>query len=104
MSHQLAEKTAGLASRVNNLVIHQTGDESRTLLEEQDRLAKLQLVAIVKDLSDEHADYKAAIKGLNDAIDFIGDANSQIQQVAKAIKLISKAADLVEKALKTAAA
>lgn len=104
MSHELAEKTAGLASRVNNLAVHHAGNESRTLLEEQDRLAKLQLVAIVKDLSDEHADYKAAIKGLNNAIAFIGDADGEIREVVKAIKLISKAADLVEKAVKTAVA
>lgn len=103
MSHELAEKTSGLASRVNNLAVYHTGEESRALLEQQDRLAKLALVAIVKELSDEHRDYKAAVKGLNEAIDFIGEADSQIQGVAKAIRLAAKAADLVEKALKTAA-
>lgn len=104
MSHELADKTASLASRVNNLAGHHRGSDRRALLEQQDRLAKLQLVAIVKDLSDEHADYQAAIKGLNDAIGFIGNAGGEIQDVAKAIKLASKAATLVDKAVKTVAA
>ncbi|MDR4504123.1 MAG: hypothetical protein MRK01_04920 [Candidatus Scalindua sp.] len=104
MSHELCEKIGGLASRVNNAAVHSTGSESRQLLEIQDRFAKLQLVAIVKDLQAEHNDYKAAVKGLNEAIDFIGDATEKINNVAKAIKLTAKAAELVEKAIKSAAA
>ena len=99
MSHDLAEKTTGLASRVNNLAVLQTGVDSRALLEQQDRLAKLALVAIVKDLDAEADEYKAAIKGLDEAIEFIGEAQRKIQDVAKAIRLVKKAADLVEKAI-----
>jgi len=103
MSHELAEKVAGLASRVNNLAVNHTGDDSRALLEVQDRLIKIELVAIIRDLNDEHKDYVAAIAGLDKAIDMIGDATGQIEKVAKAIQLAKKAADLAEKAIKTAA-
>ncbi len=103
MSHELAEKTAGLASRVSNLAITHTDDDSRNLLEIQDRLADLSLAAIVRDLDEEAVAYQKAIKGLNDAIDFIGEADGQIANVAKAITLASKAADLAEKALTSAA-
>ncbi len=99
MSHDLAEKTTGLASRVNNLAVLQTGDNSRVLLEQQDRLAKLALVAIVKDLDAEADEYKAAVKGLDDAIAFIGEAEKDIQDIAKAIRLVKKAVDLVAKAV-----
>lgn len=104
MAHELAEKTTGLASRVNNLAVNHTGEDSRQLLQEQDRLAKLALAAIVQDLNDEQAEYKAALKGLNEAIDYIGEADKEIEGVAKAIRLVAKAADLVEKVLKKATA
>lgn len=103
MSHELAEKTAGLASRVNNLAVHHSGNASRRLMEQQDRLTKLELVAIIKDLNDEHEDYKEAIEGLNKAIDAIGEADKKIQKIADTITLIKKAADLVEKAINIAA-
>jgi hypothetical protein len=102
MSHDLTEKVAGLASRVNNLAVHHAGSDSRKLMELQDRLAKLELVAIVRDLKAEHADYKAAIRGLNQAIDSIGDARREIDKVSKVIRLVAKAASLAEKAVKTA--
>lgn len=104
MGHELAEKVGGLASRVNNLAVHHTGSDSRALLELQDRLAKLELVAIVKELKSEHEDYKKAIQGLNDAIALIGEATKQIEKVAEAIQLVAKAASLAETAIKTAAA
>lgn len=103
MSHELAEKTAGLASRVNNLAIGHVGDDSRALLEIQDRLAELAQRAIVQDLSDQDAAYQKALKGLNDAIDFIGEADAKIQDVSKAITLASKAAGLVDKAINAVA-
>ena len=97
--HELAEKTTGLASRTNNLAVLYTGDESRTFLEQQDALTKLALAAIVKDLNAERPAYKAALQGLNDAIQYVGDANHQLANVAKGISLIAKAISLVEKAL-----
>lgn len=102
MSHDLAEKLSGLSSRVNNLAVNTTGEYSRKLLEEQDRLAKLSLVVIVKELNAEHESYKKAIKELNKAINFIGDATKKIEDIVKAIKLIAKAAEIAEKAVETA--
>lgn len=100
MSHDLAEQTTGLASRVNNLAVITMGPECQSLLELQDRLAKQVMVAIVKDLNEERADYQAAIKGLNDAIALIGEGNKRIENVAKVIKMATKAADLVDKVIK----
>ena len=102
MSHELVEKTAGLASRVHNLAISQTGNESRQLLEEQDRLTKLEMVAIVKDLNSEHAAYKKAIDSLNASIKAVEDADKGIARVANAITLLKKSVDLVDKAIKMA--
>jgi hypothetical protein len=99
MGHQLSELTSGLASRVNNLAVLETGDPSRQLLEQQDILAKLAMAAIVKDLSDEDTDYKNAVNGLNKAIKYIGDANEKIGDIEKAINFTSKAINLVQKAL-----
>lgn len=102
MSHELVERTAGLASRVNNLAVYHSGKASRLLLEQQDKLAKFALAAIVKELNEEHSDYKAALKGLDDAIKYIGAADRDIEGVSKAIKLTAKAVALVEKVLKNA--
>lgn len=99
-THELAEKTAGLASRANNLAVVYTGDESRTFLEQQDTLTKLALVAIVKDLHAEQAAYKSAMQGLNDAIQYVGNADHKLDDVGKGISLIAKAISLVDKALK----
>jgi hypothetical protein len=101
MDHELAEKIAGLASRVNNLAVCHTDDDSRALLALQDRLAQLAQAAIVQDLSDEKATYQNALKGLNDAISFIGEADGQLDNIAKAISLASKAADLADEAIST---
>ena len=103
MSHELAEKIAGLASRVNNLAVNHTGDNSRKLMALQDRLAKLQIAAIVSDLRAERQDYKAALKGLNEAVKSIGEAKASIQKVSNVIKLVAKAATLADKAIKAVA-
>jgi hypothetical protein len=103
-AHELSEKLAGLASRVNNLAVLHTGADSRKLLEIQDRLSNLVQLTIVKELNSQHEAFIAAINGLNDAINFIGETTEKIEKVAKAIKLASKAAALAEKAIKTAAA
>jgi hypothetical protein len=102
MSHELAEKVAGLASRVNSLIISHTGEYCIKLLEEKDRLSRLLFVAIVKELKQEHEAYKSAINGINEAIEFIGDADKELEGIAKAIRLIKKAIDSLEKALKKA--
>jgi hypothetical protein len=103
MGHDLAELTTGLASRVNNLAVLESGPNCRKLLEQQDRLTKLSMLAIVKDLNAEQANYKACIKCLNEAIDYIGNGDKKIANVAKAIQLTAKAADSVEKIIKAVA-
>ena len=102
-SHELAEKTAGLASRLNNLAVYHTGKDSRDLLQEQARLADLASAAIIEDLNAEHEAYQAALSGLEVAIKYIGNADQQIEGVAEAIRLAAKAAAMVETALKVAA-
>ena len=104
MSHELAEKTAGLASRVDNLVALQTGEDSRMLELQQERLEKLALAAIAADLEASEANYQAAIRGLNAAISRIGNADKAIQKISGVIKLVARAADLVEAALKAVGA
>lgn len=99
MSHELVEKLGGLASRANDLAVNQTGAESRQLLELQDRLSKLTLAAIVKDLNDEDKAYQLALDAVNEAIGSIGDADKKIKNVSNIIALISRAATLTEKVL-----
>ncbi len=98
-NHILAENTTGLASRVNNLAVFATGTDCRTLLAQQDELAKLAMAAIVKDLNAEQQEYKTALNDLHAAITYIGDASKKIADVAKAIGLVAKAIASVSKLL-----
>jgi len=102
MGHEVAELTAGLASRINNLAIMESGPDSRKLLEQQDRLAKLAMLVIVNDLHAERQDYQACIKCLKEAIAYIGDADKKITNISKAIRLAAKAADSIEKVVQAA--
>ncbi len=103
MSHEVAEQISGLASRVDNLVAHTTGQDCRTLETLQDRLEKLTLVLIAEDLDDTAKDYNDALAALQAANKEIGDGDHQIQQIAATIKLIAKAADAAESLAKKAA-
>jgi len=103
MNHDLVEKLAGLASRVNNMAISHTGETSRQLLEIQDNLAKLTLLAIKKDLNQEQSSYQEALDGLNEAISYVGEADKNIEGITEAIRLAVKAVDSVEKVLKKVA-
>jgi len=96
-SHDLAEATTGLASRVNNLAVLATGDDSRTLMEQQDELAELAMAAIKQDLDAESASYKSAMSALNDATQFIGDADKKISNISKGISLVTNAINAVKK-------
>ena len=102
-SHELAEKLAGLASRINDLAVETTGDESRRLLDLQDRLSDLALAAIATALDEEAARYKQAVKALGGAIDAIGEETEAVEQVTRIITVVKKAADLAEALLKSAA-
>jgi hypothetical protein len=101
-SHELVEKTAGLASRVDNLVLQQTGEECRELERQQARLEKLTLAAIVTALDESARTYKEAIAALDGAIDAVGEGEERIERISRIIKLVARAADVVEGALKKA--
>jgi bisphosphoglycerate-independent phosphoglycerate mutase (AlkP superfamily) len=104
MSHELAEKTAGLASRVNNLAVKQTGDSCRQLLSQQDKLIKLEMAVIVQNLDCEKPAYQKAIDGLNKAIKAVEAADKDISKVADAIKRVKQAIDVITKALEATVA
>jgi len=95
--HALVEGLAGLASRVDTLSHLTEGDQSRTLEVQEDRLAKLTLVAIALDMDATNAKYKDAVNQVQAAIDTIGDADKKIQNVAQAISRVAKALDVAEK-------
>jgi hypothetical protein len=101
--HALAEGLAGLASRVDNLAHLTAGAESRTLEDQEDRLAKLTLVAIAVNMDATNAKYRSAVKRVQAAIDAIGDADKKIQNVARVIARVAKALDVAEKLLAKAA-
>ena len=101
--HELAERLAGLASRVDNLVHLTVGEDSRILEDQQDRLVKYALVAIAQEMDATNKKYQAAIKRVRDATEAIGDADERIQNVADVITLVAKALDAAEALLKKAA-
>jgi uncharacterized protein YukE len=101
--HELAERLAGLASRVDNLVHVTVGEDSRTLEDQQDRLAKLALVAIAQAMDATNKRYQNAVKQVKEATEAIGDADKRIQNVAEIITLVAKALDAAEGLLKKAA-
>jgi hypothetical protein len=100
--HALAEGLAGLASRIDNLVHATAGDDSRTLEEQEDRLAKLALVAIAQEMDATNAAYGNAVARVNAAIAAVGQADKRIEHVAQVIKLVATALDAAEQLLKKA--
>jgi ABC-type transporter Mla subunit MlaD len=97
--HALAEGLAGLASRVDSLSHLTAGAKSRTLEDQEDRLAKLTLAAIALDMDATNAKYQDAVNRVQTAIDAIGDADKKIQNVAQIISRVAKALDVTEKLL-----
>jgi exonuclease VII small subunit len=97
--HNLAERTSGLASRVNNLGVETSGKDSRALMVKQDELTKLAMLAIVKDLDASDQGYKDAVASLEEAIQFIDSGNQAIQKVTDTINLVTKAINMVTKVL-----
>jgi hypothetical protein len=97
--HVLVERLAGLASRVDNLAHACVGEESRKLQEQQDRLAKLTLVAIARELDATNRKYKDAVASLTAAIEEIDEADERIENIARVVKLVSKALGAAESLL-----
>jgi DNA repair ATPase RecN len=100
--HELAERLAGLASRVDNLMHLTIGAESRILQDQQDRLVKMALVAIVQEMEATNRKYQTAVKRVTEASEAIGDADESIQNVAEIISVVAKALDAAEGLLKKA--
>ena len=95
--HALVEGLAGLASRVDALSHLTEGDDSRTLEEQEDRLAKLTLVAIALDMDATNSKKKDPFNRLQVAIDAIRDGDKRIRNVAVVISKVAKALDVAEK-------
>lgn len=89
--HLIASMTSGLASRVNNLAVEATGQDSRNLMAQQDQLAKLAMAAIVQDLDNSISIYTDAVQSLADATSQADAALADITKVSQAIALIANA-------------
>lgn len=98
-NHLLSEKVTGLASRVNNLAVATIGPDSRRLLELEDELAKLAMLAIKMDLNAESPLYQEAVEALELASNSVEAAIERIDQVAKAIESIAQGITTVRKIL-----
>lgn len=90
-SHALAEQTAGLASRLNDLAVLTSGPESEKLLELRDHLARFALMAIETELDEEKANYQSASNVLAQAIAEAGLALTREADVSKAISQTAQA-------------
>jgi hypothetical protein len=100
--HELAERLAGMASRVDELGHLTVGEDSRTVEDQEDRLVKLALVAIAREMDATNKKYQRAVKRVREASGAIGEADEQIENVAEIIKLVAKALDAAEGLLKKA--
>jgi ABC-type transporter Mla subunit MlaD len=101
--HALAEGLAGLASRIDSLSQLAEGRDKEALKVDADRVTKLLLVAIARDMDATNAQYQDAVNQVTAATGAIGDADKKIQKVADTIAMVAKALDVAEKVLKKAA-
>jgi hypothetical protein len=82
-AHDLAEQTAGLASRLNNLAVLTAGAESRKLLSLRDRLSTFTMKAIETPIDEQKADYQTASNFLAQAIAEAGLALTREAEVSE---------------------
>jgi ABC-type transporter Mla subunit MlaD len=101
--HALAEGLAGLASRIDSLSQLAEGRDKEALKVDADRVTKLLLVAIARDMDATNAQYQDAVNQVAAATGAIGDADKKVQKVADTIAMVAKALDVAEKVLKKAA-
>jgi hypothetical protein len=103
MDHAMAEKIAGLTSRLDDYANSLAdGPDRQTLLAKEQRLTDLSLVAIKADLSAGNADYTNAVNGLNHAIATVDSADASLAKVAAVINDVAQTIGLVEDALNAA--
>jgi len=100
-SHAVAGMLAALASRVNNLAVDATGDDSRTLTAQQIQLTNLSNQAIALDLDNNTAIYAEAVTALNQATSAADAATTDINNVQTAITDVGTAISVVTKLLVT---
>lgn len=100
MVKDINDKIADLTPRLKKLEAVAKGNDLKKLILLSDKLTKYELAEIVKELKAQHEAYNKAIKGLNDASKYIGDANTKIKNVTKAIDLVAKGVGFVENFLK----
>jgi hypothetical protein len=79
-----------------------TTETGRILQDQQDRLVKMALVAIVQEMEATNRKYQTAVKRVTEATEAIGDADESIQNVAEIISVVAKALDAAEGLLKKA--
>ncbi len=105
MGHELAEKVAGLASRVSDLTAVQGDDDSSlALLKIRTSLIDESSRAIVARLNAADAQYQQAIAAVDQAIAVVGDGQRKIDNVTAVIETLKKVVDIVEKVLTKVAA
>jgi hypothetical protein len=103
MDHEMAEKIAGLTSRLDDYANSLAdGTDRQNLLAKEQRLTDLSLVAIKADLSAGNAAYASAINGLKSAIATVNSADASLAKVAAVINDVAAAISLVEDALNAA--
>jgi hypothetical protein len=88
LAHDLAEQTAGLASRLNDLAMLTSGAESEKLLEQRNQLSRFTMMAIETELDEERAEYQSACNFLAQAI---AEAGLALTRGAEASKVIAQA-------------
>jgi len=98
-AHDLAEQSAGLASRVNELALLTGGTESQQLMEQRDRLVQLTITAITSELDEEKAEYQSASNLLMQAIAQAGLAENMGADIPRVIEQVEQAIVVLEKAL-----
>jgi len=92
MTHELSEKIAGLASRIDNLSTTEQGNNSRYLMQLCDELTKLTTLSIRLDFDARDADYSKALQSINTSIELINNADKSIEKISD---IISKVKDVV---------
>ncbi len=96
-SHNLAEQSAGLASRLNDLAMLTSGAESEKLLKLRDQLSRFVMKAIETELDDEKAQYQSACNFLTQAIAEAGLALTRDTDIPKVISEAERAITAVGK-------
>ena len=98
--HSVAGQLSTLASQVNDLAVAATGDDSRTLLAQQDALTQLALKAISAALNANAAVYADAFNSLNNAIASAKKSIDDIANIKDTIDRVSNAINAAAQLLK----